>query len=206
MARKPPAIRLVEPLDDAHIGLEARAQDDDHLDTKIWLRLLACSTQIEQQIRQRLRSRFGTTLPRFDYLAQWLWQPIGRVVPVATRSPFAPALLAWRIHGLLDGAGPQGEWVAAHPRLARYLAGADARMRFELASRIARVFDHYLTYRSQWLALWAEGRGTVLGPAAGAVERADEAWQRLEQMNQELALAEGQLEMLKDLLLDEPTL
>ncbi len=67
---QPPAIRLVEPLDDAHIGLEARAQDDDHLDTKIWLRLLACSTQIEQQIRQRLRSRFGTTLPRFDYLAQ----------------------------------------------------------------------------------------------------------------------------------------
>lgn len=136
------------------------------------------SSALRRTVELAVADREGVSANlRFDYLAQWLWQQIGRVVPVAARSPFAPALLAWRIHGLLDGAGPQGEWVAAHPRLARYLAGADARMRFELASRIARVFDHYLTYRPQWLALWAEGRGSVLGPAAGAVERADEAWQ-----------------------------
>ena len=114
---------------------------------------------------------------RFDYLAQWLWQQIGRVVPVAERSPFSPALLAWRIHGLLDRAHEHGAWVAAHPRLARYLDGADARMRFELAGRIARVFDHYLTYRPQWLELWASGRGSALGPGASAVALADEAWQ-----------------------------
>ncbi len=114
---------------------------------------------------------------RFDYLAQWLWQQIGRVVPVAERSPFSPALLAWRIHGLLDRAHEHGAWVAAHPRLARYLDGADARMRFELAGRIARVFDHYLTYRPQWLEVWASGRGSALGPGASAVALADEAWQ-----------------------------
>ncbi|MDX9884643.1 exodeoxyribonuclease V subunit gamma [Thauera sp.] len=114
---------------------------------------------------------------RFDYLAQWLWQQIGRVVPVAERSPFSPTLLAWRIHGLLDRAHEHGAWVAAHPRLARYLDGADARMRFELAGRIARVFDHYLTYRPQWLAVWAHGRGSALGPGASAVQLADEAWQ-----------------------------
>ena len=55
---------------DAHTGLEARSLPADHLDVKVWLRLLACSTQIEQEIRQRLSQRFGTTLPRFDYLAQ----------------------------------------------------------------------------------------------------------------------------------------
>ena len=114
---------------------------------------------------------------RFDYLAQWLWQQIGRVVPVAERSPFSPTLLAWRIHGLLDRAHEHGAWVAAHPRLARYLEDADARMRFELAGRIARVFDHYLTYRPQWLAVWAHGRGSALGPGASAVQLADEAWQ-----------------------------
>lgn len=136
------------------------------------------SSALRRTVELAVADREGVSANlRFDYLAQWLWEQIGRVVPVAARSPFAPALLAWRIHGLLDGAGPQGGWVAAHPRLARYLAGADARMRFELATRIARVFDHYLTYRPQWLALWAEGRGSVLGPAAGAVERADEAWQ-----------------------------
>ncbi|MFU2487146.1 exodeoxyribonuclease V subunit gamma [Thauera sp. WH-1] len=115
---------------------------------------------------------------RCDFLAQWLWQQIGRVVPeVPARSPFSPALLAWRIHGLLDADAAEGAWLSEHPRLAHYLAGADARMRFELAERIARVFDHYLTYRPQWLARWSEGRGSVLEADASAAARADEAWQ-----------------------------
>ena len=37
---------------------------------KLWLRMLACTTQIEAEIRQRLRERFGISLARFDYLAQ----------------------------------------------------------------------------------------------------------------------------------------
>lgn len=64
-------------MNDEHLGHEARAQGDDHLDVKVWLRLLACSTEIEQYIRQRLRARFGTTLPRFDYLAQLERHPDG---------------------------------------------------------------------------------------------------------------------------------
>lgn len=114
---------------------------------------------------------------RFDYLAQWLWQQIGRVVPVPERSPFSPALLAWRVYVLLDPADARGAWVAAHPRLGRYLEGADARMRLELATRIARVFDHYLTYRPRWLEQWAGGQGSVLEAGASALEREDEAWQ-----------------------------
>ena len=68
--RKPRDFKLVHVLGDASIGREARAQATDHSATKLWLRLLACSTQIEQEIRTRLRQRFATTLPRFDYLAQ----------------------------------------------------------------------------------------------------------------------------------------
>ncbi len=64
-------------LDDERIGHEARAVAGDHIDLKIWLRLLACSTQIEQQISQRLRTRFGITLARFDYLAQLQRHPDG---------------------------------------------------------------------------------------------------------------------------------
>lgn len=59
------------------LGLEARAERDDHLDTRMWLRLLACSTDIEQAIRQQLRLNFGTTLSRFDYLAQLDRHPEG---------------------------------------------------------------------------------------------------------------------------------
>ncbi len=57
-------------LGEQHIGREARAVHDDHQAVKLWLRLLSCSTQIEREIRSRLRQRFATTLPRFDYLAQ----------------------------------------------------------------------------------------------------------------------------------------
>jgi len=69
--------RLIQGLSDHQLGHEERAHADDHVDLKIWLRLLACSTQIEQQIRQRLRVRFKTTLPRFDYMAQLNRHPSG---------------------------------------------------------------------------------------------------------------------------------
>jgi DNA-binding MarR family transcriptional regulator len=57
-------------LSEQAIGLEARVEDEHHLALKLWLRLLATSTQIEIAIRGRLRERFGISLARFDYLAQ----------------------------------------------------------------------------------------------------------------------------------------
>lgn len=78
MARRPnPARPSPLHLNRLRLGLEARAQAEDHLDTRIWLRLLACSLDIERVVRQRLRQRFGTTLSRFDYLAQLERYPQG---------------------------------------------------------------------------------------------------------------------------------
>ena len=37
---------------------------------RLWLRLLACESTIEQGLRQRLRGGFGITLPQFDVLAE----------------------------------------------------------------------------------------------------------------------------------------
>ncbi len=72
-------------LDEHHIGREARAVHDDHQTVKLWLRLLSCSTQIETEIRSRLRLRFATTLPRFDYLAQLERHPAGLRMNALTR-------------------------------------------------------------------------------------------------------------------------
>ena len=72
-------------LDDAQIGREAQVAREDHLAIRLWLRLLSCSTQIEQDIRTRLRLQFGTTLPRFDYLAQLERNPDGLRMNVLTR-------------------------------------------------------------------------------------------------------------------------
>ncbi|MFH7044452.1 MarR family winged helix-turn-helix transcriptional regulator [Paucibacter sp. JuS9] len=57
--------------------LESRVSDNDHQALKLWLRLLACTTRVEDQIRARLRAEFGTTLPRFDLLAQLERHPQG---------------------------------------------------------------------------------------------------------------------------------
>lgn len=51
-------------------GREAGLSHSDHQAVRLWLRLLTCSTQIEQVIRSQLRTEFNTTLARFDYLAQ----------------------------------------------------------------------------------------------------------------------------------------
>jgi len=59
------------------LGHESRAVRDDHAALKLWLRLLACTTQIEDEIRRRLRQRFGISLPRFDYMAQLHREPDG---------------------------------------------------------------------------------------------------------------------------------
>jgi DNA-binding MarR family transcriptional regulator len=52
------------------LGHEARARAGDHAALKLWLRMLACTTEIEDEVRRRLRAKFGVSLARFDYLAQ----------------------------------------------------------------------------------------------------------------------------------------
>ena len=44
---------------------------------RLWLRLLTCTQLVEQQVRAGLRTRFDTTLPRFDLLAQLERSPDG---------------------------------------------------------------------------------------------------------------------------------
>ena len=56
--------------DDVVLDLETRAQKGDHQALRLWLRLLSCTVRIENKIRLRLRREFGTTLPRFDLMAQ----------------------------------------------------------------------------------------------------------------------------------------
>lgn len=67
---------------------------------RLWLRLFSCSTMIEHRMRQLLKDKFGTTLPRFDFMAllyrfedglsmgdlsRWLMVSNGNVTGVAER-------------------------------------------------------------------------------------------------------------------------
>ena len=50
--------------------VKPRTTDAGRDSLRAWLRLLACTSLVEREVRSRLRDQFGTTLPRFDVLAQ----------------------------------------------------------------------------------------------------------------------------------------
>ncbi len=49
----------------------------DHAALRLWLRLLACHNLMEEQLRTRMRESFGTSLARFDLMAQLYRYPEG---------------------------------------------------------------------------------------------------------------------------------
>lgn len=59
------------------MDLEARAHAEHPDELRLWLRLLTCTQLIEREIRSDLREQWGTTLPRFDLMAQLERAPDG---------------------------------------------------------------------------------------------------------------------------------
>jgi len=70
-----------------------------HIEIRIWLRLLACATRIENVLKSRLRRDFGTSLARFDVLAQ-----LDRFEPGLTMTELSRRLLVSNgaVTGLVD--------------------------------------------------------------------------------------------------------
>ena len=67
-------------------ALRAVPAPDDHVALRVWLRLLACSTQLQAEIGGRLRAAHGITLARFDLMAQLARFPQGlRMVELSRR-------------------------------------------------------------------------------------------------------------------------
>ena len=56
---------------------ESAAAEDEKLELRLWLRLISCTSMIENTVRRRLRKEFGITLPGFDVLAQLERAPRG---------------------------------------------------------------------------------------------------------------------------------
>jgi DNA-binding MarR family transcriptional regulator len=59
------------------MDMEARAHSEHPDALRLWLRLLTCTQLVEKQVRNQLRERFDTTLPRFDLMAQLERAPDG---------------------------------------------------------------------------------------------------------------------------------
>ncbi len=85
--------------------------------------------------------------------AQFAWSIMHDVLGTLSRdTPFAPDRLRWRIYDQVASlAGPGTAPVR------NYLADNDPRKRFELADRLARVYDRCLLYRPDWIRAWEAG-------------------------------------------------
>src|SRR5487761_2366495 len=77
------------------------------------------------------------------------------VIPGAdAESPFTREVMVWKIMNLL----PQLVVERGFEEVRRYLGDQDdGRKRFQLAARLAHLFDQYLIHRPEWLTRWESG-------------------------------------------------
>ncbi|NIC40787.1 exodeoxyribonuclease V subunit gamma [Aquabacterium sp. A08] len=115
---------------------------------------------------------------QFHLPSQFLWQAYRAVLGperVPETSPFDKPRLVWRLMRLLPTLLDQ----TAYAPLQRFLADdADRRKRFQLAERLADLFDQYQVYRADWLQAWGDGQDVLIDARGGAVPlEADQRWQ-----------------------------
>ena len=127
---------------DSPVDVETRASDDHHQALRLWLRLLACTGMIESEIRSRLRCEFGTTLPRFDLMAQLERNPAGlRMTELSRRM----MVTSGNITGITDQLVDEG--------LVRREPDASDRRAFvvRLTPAGRRLFDRMAAAHESWI-------------------------------------------------------
>jgi len=94
---------------------------------------------------------------RMQLPGRFLWDAYRAVLgdsAVPETSPFDKSRLTWRLLRLLPSVAGQADFEP----LADFLASGDWNRRFQLAERIADLFDQYQVYRADWLADWEAGQ------------------------------------------------
>ncbi|WP_233490284.1 exodeoxyribonuclease V subunit gamma [Thiocapsa marina] len=110
--------------------------------------------------------------------ARFLWRVYRAVLgadAVPEISPFDKSRLVWRLMRLLPELLAQPEYLP----LRRFLqTDADLRKRFQLAERLADLYDQYQVYRADWLAAWGNGEDVLIEARGARVPLPEEQrWQ-----------------------------
>lgn len=114
----------------------------------------------------------------FSLPARFLWQVYRAVLgreAVPEASPFDKPRLLWRLMRLLPAVLNE----PVYAPLQRFLEDdSDLRKRFQLAERLADLYDQYQVYRADWLATWAAGQDLLIDARGARSPLADEQrWQ-----------------------------
>ena len=140
--------------------------------------ILVQSNGMAEWLKMTLAQQGGVcAATRVELPARFLWRTYRQVLGrdrVPAYSPLDKQPLTWRLMRLLPAllAEPGFEPVAG------FLQPGEPDRLFQLASRLADLFDQYQVYRADWLDAWAEGRDELThlhGPAR--MVPADQLWQ-----------------------------
>lgn len=83
------------------VSSQPRPAGEDHESLRLWLRLFTCTTLIERHIGSALKREFGSSLPRFDLLAQLERAPDGlRMGELSERTLTTGGNVTWLVRSL----------------------------------------------------------------------------------------------------------
>lgn len=119
--------------------------------------VLVQSPGMAQWLQMSLAEQFGIAANIvFPLPASFIWDMFVRVLPgIPKESAFNKASMSWKLMALLPEMLHHEEFALLH----NYLTDdEDKRKLFQLASRVADLFDQYLVYRSEWLNAWEKGQ------------------------------------------------
>ena len=109
--------------------------------------------------------------PLAEFVNDWLAAACGKdgAHRNPSRHPYSKGVLAWRIYAILKDEAHNRELAVPQAYITRADSKVADRRRFELASRLAELFNDYLEHRYQMLANWEAGKmpsGDERGQAA----------------------------------------
>ncbi len=107
---------------------------------------------LKQALAQELNVAANMTFP---LPSSFIWQMFHAVLPdVPKENPYTKPAMLWRLMQLLPTCMAYPEF----SQLSGYLEDdPDGRRRYQLAGRIADLFDQYLVYRPDWIVDWEQG-------------------------------------------------
>ncbi|MDR3426444.1 exodeoxyribonuclease V subunit gamma [Silvimonas sp.] len=139
---------------------------------------LVQSNSIAEWLKMSLAEQTGICAAAAVQLpARFLWQGYRQMLgkqAVPPVSPLDKAPLAWRLMRILPALPLEPSFAP----LQRFMQDGDPARRWQLAEKLADLYDQYQVYRADWLADWAAGKDT-LRRANGQIDTLtdDQRWQ-----------------------------
>lgn len=132
----------------AVIDRETASSEHDHTSLRLWLRLLTCTTMIENCVKKGLRADFETTLPRFDLMAQLDRNPEGLKMGELSQRMMVSG---GNITGITDQLEKEG-------LVERVTSAGDRRVwRVRLTGQGRESFQEMAAIHESWIVQWMNG-------------------------------------------------